>query len=425
MHDRLGRRVAVCFLLLMFATAQMPLSMCLGSLAVSSYNPTHESNLASRAVILQSSCTNSTTTVTQSTTITQSTRLTQWTTTTYTQTVGIVTQFSYLYDTIMVPTTAYMTQTVSRTSTTILGTTLTKTSTAFLTTQTTSVTYYETQSTTQTETSYATASLTQYVYVESYVPGQVIEYANIPKILNGSEGTAHFGKSDKHKIETITIAVVDNATNIKISIATAPQQTSLGANTNEYSSFQIAATNLPDYSIRSVVIDFKVDRNWLSNNQIPKDRINLYRYENGEWTRLDTSLLRTDETYEYYEATSPGLSIFAIAGQSSPFFQIPGAGSIAYSYTVILSIIIVAILGAYGAIRIKRARSKKTKEEVSEPTPTDTSSEDQIEGKLLDYIMKHGGSISLSKAAEDLGVLPTTIKEVISQLKSEGKLAPV
>jgi PGF-pre-PGF domain-containing protein len=420
MHNTLARRVAVSFLLLVFATAQVPLSMCLGSLAVSSYDPTRESNLASRAVILSCNCT-----VTESTTINQSTTRTQWTTTTYTQTVGIVTEFSYLYDTITVPTTAYITQTVSSTSTTVLRTTLTKTSTAFLTTQTTPVTYYETQSTTQTKTSYVTASVTQYVYVESYVPGQVIEYASIPKILNGSEGTAHFSKSDKHKIETITIGVVDNATNIKISIATAPQETSLGPNTNEYSSFQIAATNLSDYNIKSVVVDFKVDRNWLSNNQIPEDRINLYRYENGEWTRLDTSLLRTDETYEYYEATSPGLSIFAIAGQPSSFFQIPGAGSIAHSCTVILSIIIVVILGAYGAIRIKRARSRKTKEEkVSEPTPTDTSSEDQIEGKLLDYITKHGGSISLSKAAEDLGVLPTSLKEAISKLKSEGRLTP-
>jgi PGF-pre-PGF domain-containing protein len=164
-----------------------------------------------------------------------------------------------------------------------------------------------------------TGSVTQYVYIQSYVPGQVIEYATIPKISNGSEGTAHFSKSDKHKIQAITIRVIDNVTNAKISIATAPQETSLGTNTNEYSSFQIAATNLPDDNIKSVVIEFRVDRNWLSDNQIPVDKINLYRYENGEWSRLDTSFLRTDETYEYYEATSPGLSVFAIAGQSSSF----------------------------------------------------------------------------------------------------------
>jgi PGF-pre-PGF domain-containing protein len=406
MHDPLGRRVIVSFLLLMFVTVQVPLSTCLGSLAMTSYDPTRGSKLASRAVILGCNCT-----------------VTKWTT--YTETVGIVTESTYIYDTITVPTTIYSTQTVRSTSTTTIRTTLTKTSTAFLTTQTTPVTYYQRESTTQTETSYVTASVTQYVYIESYVAGQVIEYATIPKISNGSEGTAHFGESDKHKIETITIGVIDNVTNVKISISTAPEETSLGMNTNEYSSFQISTTNLSDNNIKSVVIDFKVDRNWLSNNRIPENRINLYRYENGEWRRLDTSLLRTDAAYEYYEAKSPGLSVFAIAGQSSSFFQIPGLGSIADSYAVILPIMIAAILGAYGASRIKRARSRKREEgSVSEPAPADTSLTDQIEAKLLDYIRNNGGSISLSKAAEDLGVLPANIKEAIGKLKSEGKLAP-
>ena len=54
----------------------------------------------------------------------------------------------------------------------------------------------------------------------------------------------------------------------------------------------------------------------------------------------------------------------------------------------------------------------------------DTRSEPQIEERLLEYIAKHGGSISLKKAAEDLGVLPATIKEAISHLKNGGKLAP-
>jgi uncharacterized membrane protein len=173
------------------------------------------------------------------------------------------------------------------------------------------------------------------------------------------------------------------------------------------------------------VIEFTVDKNWLSNNQIPQDRINLYRYENGEWKRLETSLLRTDETYAYYKATSPGLSIFAIAGQSSSFLQVLGIGPIADSYAMVLSLIVVAILGAFAAIRIAKARSKRRKEEEkSEPLPAETSPEDQTEKRLLEYITRHGGSISLSKAAEDLGVLPATIKEAISHLKSGGKLAP-
>jgi PGF-pre-PGF domain-containing protein len=272
--------------------------------------------------------------------------------------------------------------------------------------------------------SYATISVTQYVYIDSYTQGKVLENATIQEIPKESEASAHFDMGDKHDIQTITIGVIDNATNVKITIATAPQHTNLGMNTNEYGSFEILATNLSDNNIKSVVIEFKVDKNWLSNNQIPQDAINLYRYENGEWMRLETSLVETDETYAYYKATSPGLSIFAIAGQSSSFLQVPGIGPIADSYAIVLSLIVISILGAFAAVRIAKARSKRGREEKSEPLPAETSPEDQTEKRLLEYITRHGGSISLSKAAEDLGVLPATIKEVISHLKSSGRLAP-
>jgi PGF-pre-PGF domain-containing protein len=350
---------------------------------------------------------------------------TQSITTTSTRTVGIVTQLSYLYETATSGTTSYITRTVSTTGTTSLPTTLTKTMTAFATTETTPVTCNETQSTTLTEMSYATISVTQYVYVESYNQGQVLENATIQQIPNESEASAHFDNGDKHDIQTITIDVINNATNVRITIATAPQHSEVGIDTNEYGSFEILATNLSNDNIKSVVIEFKVDKNWLSGNQIPQDRINLYRYENGEWKKLETSLSRTDEAYAYYKATSPGLSIFAIAGQSSSFLQLPGIGPIADSYVMVLSLVAIAILGTYAGIRIAKARSKRERgERKSEPLPAESSPEDQVERRLLEYITRHGGSISLSKAAEDLGVLPVTIKETISHLKSSGRLTP-
>ncbi|MGA2238595.1 MAG: PGF-pre-PGF domain-containing protein [Candidatus Bathyarchaeia archaeon] len=365
------------------------------------------------------------TTITQTSYATVTGTTTQWSTTAYTQTVGVVTEYSYLYETITSPTTVYRTQTVSTTRTMSSQTTIMKTSTAFATTETTPITLYQTQSTTLTETLHGTISVTQYVYIDSYVPGQVIESATIQEIPSGSEGSAHFSKSDQHKIETITIGVLSNVINVKIAIGTNPDHPSLGTNTKEYESFQIAATNLTDADVKSATIEFKVDRNWLSNSQIPQDKVSLYRLENGEWRELQTSLQRTDETYAYYEAVSPGLSTFAIAGQSTSFFQIPGVGPIASSYVMILALIVVTIIGVYGAIRIKRARSRSNKEgNGSDPALADTSSDPQIEAKLLEYITKHGGSISLSKAAEDLGVPPVTLKEAIGHLKNGGKLAP-
>ncbi len=491
MHDPLGKKVGASFLLLLtLATAQIPLCLCVGSLTVSLYSPTNGATLTSGPVTLAVVYTNSSDgshvvgvytefymqmpsssffetvgnafsgsdghasltfnppfagsyqwyvkgyaweNVTSSTwtfiCAILTTTLTRWTTTTYTQTVGLVTEYSYLYETVTRATTAYKTQTVSTTRITNLRTTMTRTSTAFATTETTPVTCYQTESTTRTEKLYATVSVTQYVYIDSYSPGQVIEYVTIQQISTGSEGFAHFSKGDKHKIQTIAIDVISSASNVTITIGTAPDRPIVGTRVKEYGFLEISTTNLSDENIKSVLIEFKVDRNWLSNSQIRQDRVNLYRYEGGEWRRLQTSLLRTDETYAYYQSVSPGLSIFAIAGQSSSFFEMPEIGPIWDSYALILSIIVVAILGAYGGIRITNARLKRRRREngleSASVETVGTSAEDQIDRSLLEYIARHGGSISLSKAAEELGVPVSAIKETISRLRDGGRLTPV
>jgi PGF-pre-PGF domain-containing protein len=350
--------------------------------------------------------------------------------------VGIVTEFSHLYDTKTSATTVYKTQTFRTTRTTSLPTTLTRTSTAFATTQTISEIHNETQSTTLTETLYGTMSVTTYVYIDSYISSQAIESAIIHEILDGSEGSANFTNSDQHKIETVMIAVVSNVTDVEIAIGMQPNQPSVGTNAKVYQSFEIVASNLPDQDIKSATIKFKVDRNWLSNNQVTQDKVSLYRLENGEWRELQTSFQKTDETYAYYEAVSPGLSVFAIAGQSTSIIQIPWIGSIVDLYAVILVLAVLASIGICGGIRFKRSKSKliETKEQDgtgsslldvgSKPSLPETSSEPQIEERLLEYITKNGGSISLKRAADDLRVSSATIKTAISHLKSKGKLAP-
>jgi PGF-pre-PGF domain-containing protein len=279
-------------------------------------------------------------------------------------------------------------------------------------------------------------SVTTYVYIDSYALSQAAESATIQQISEGSEGSANFDKGDRHKVESVTIDVKSNVTDVEIAITAQADHPSVGTNTKVYESFQIEASNLSDQDIKSATIKFKVDRDWLSNNQIPQDKVSLYRLENGEWRELQTSFQKTDDTYAYYEATSPGLSIFAIAGQPTSIIQIPWIGSIANSYALIMALALLVIIGIYGGIRFRRSRSKPTdmKEQDgtessmpnvgSKPSLPDTSSEPQTEERLLEYIAKNGGSISLKKAADDLSVSPATIKEAISHLKSKGKLAP-
>ena len=49
--------------------------------------------------------------------------------------------------------------------------------------------------------------------------------------------------------------------------------------------------------------------------------------------------------------------------------------------------------------------------------------EASLEDKVYDYIIKHEGVISLSKAASDLGITVEQVREISEKLKTEGKLA--
>jgi PGF-pre-PGF domain-containing protein len=60
-------------------------------------------------------------------------------------------------------------------------------------------------------------------------------------------------------------------------------------------------------------IDFKVEKSWLTDNKLAKDNIALFRYVDGEWVSLTTTLGEDDGTYVHYTAETPGFSYFAIA----------------------------------------------------------------------------------------------------------------
>ncbi|MDI6883899.1 MAG: PGF-pre-PGF domain-containing protein [Hadesarchaea archaeon] len=68
--------------------------------------------------------------------------------------------------------------------------------------------------------------------------------------------------------------------------------------------------------IKNAVIQFRVIRDWAEQNRIDENSITLLRL-NGAWQELPTTLIQTSDFYLYYEATSPGFSVFAVAGQSA------------------------------------------------------------------------------------------------------------
>ena len=62
-----------------------------------------------------------------------------------------------------------------------------------------------------------------------------------------------------------------------------------------------------------VVLRFRVNNSWITENKLDKTDIKLLRFDNG-WKKLNTTEINSDSTYTYFESGSPGLSSFAISG---------------------------------------------------------------------------------------------------------------
>jgi hypothetical protein len=79
-----------------------------------------------------------------------------------------------------------------------------------------------------------------------------------------------------------------------------------------YQYLTITGTNIAAEKITDTRIEFKVDKSWLESNQVDRENIALYRYTLDEWVEQATRVKSEDTGYVYYEATTLGLSYFAI-----------------------------------------------------------------------------------------------------------------
>ncbi|MFZ2070325.1 MAG: PGF-pre-PGF domain-containing protein [Halobacteriota archaeon] len=62
-------------------------------------------------------------------------------------------------------------------------------------------------------------------------------------------------------------------------------------------------------------VEFKVANSWIADNNIDEATVTLNRYEGGEWKALPTSKTGEDNATVYFEAETPGFSMFAVTGE--------------------------------------------------------------------------------------------------------------
>ena len=71
-------------------------------------------------------------------------------------------------------------------------------------------------------------------------------------------------------------------------------------------------TALKDDKFTKATIDFKVEKKWLADNDLGKERVALHRFADGKWNELPTTVGQDDGTYVHYKAETPGFSYFVI-----------------------------------------------------------------------------------------------------------------
>jgi PGF-pre-PGF domain-containing protein len=108
--------------------------------------------------------------------------------------------------------------------------------------------------------------------------------------------------------------------------------------------------------ISSAVLSFKIEQSWFTANNYNKDGVVLLRYHNNSWQTLTTTFTSEDDDYVYFEATTPGFSVFAVIydAETEPA---PTTGfPLLYIILIIIIVAIatVALLVKFGYIYIEK-----------------------------------------------------------------------
>lgn len=119
-----------------------------------------------------------------------------------------------------------------------------------------------------------------------------------------------------------------------------------------------------------ITINFRIEQTWFDNHSISQDNIVLMRNKDGEWVKLETTVVKEEGRYVYFEAVTNGTSTFAITGyttkeETTPSETEPSEGipAIPIVIAVILIIILfIAFLFKSGYLYVEEVEEEKTKE---------------------------------------------------------------
>ncbi|MDW7731771.1 MAG: PGF-pre-PGF domain-containing protein [Methanolobus sp.] len=151
-----------------------------------------------------------------------------------------------------------------------------------------------------------------------------IAFKDVLSVYAGKDETVDFDFNDeKNDIDYIRYLSLKNAGKITVTIEVL-KNTSTFSNSSApgtvYRNINIWVGKTgyaTEDNIKDPEIGFRVDREWILDNEIDPSSIGLYRYSSGIWDALSTERSGSDDDYLYFEAKTPGFSPFAITGKNT------------------------------------------------------------------------------------------------------------
>ncbi len=139
----------------------------------------------------------------------------------------------------------------------------------------------------------------------------------ISSIAAGAESSFSID-SPEIVVRIVKVKVANAVENVEITVKSLDERPSdvsaAPGVVNQYLS--IESVNISDADIEKATINFKVEKEWISANEIDEGTVSLYRYDNSQWSKLETTKVGEDASNIYYDAVSPGLSLFAVSGET-------------------------------------------------------------------------------------------------------------
>lgn len=126
--------------------------------------------------------------------------------------------------------------------------------------------------------------------------------------------------SSQSSISQIEIEVSSEANNVQLTVneySSKPSGVSV-SQADSYKYLKIDTLNLVD-KLSKAIVQIKVEKSWVSQKGIDKEKVGLFRFNEGtqRWNELTTVFSSEDATYYYYNVELTGFSYFVIAPKAT------------------------------------------------------------------------------------------------------------